>query len=140
MAYCTQADVETRIGLVDLTDLSDYDDDGTPDATVVAEAISSGEAIIDSYLGTKFQVPVTPVPDVLKTRAVNLTVYYLRLGRDSVTEDVRAQYKDDIAWLQDVVGGRVTLGIAELPAEAGGAPSVKYDVSDRLFGRGSRQP
>ncbi len=135
MAYITQDDIEDRIGADDLAALADYDGDGQADQAVVAQAITSAGALIDSYLGVRFSVPVEPVPDVLKTRAVNLAVYFLRLGRDSVTEDVRAQYEDDIEWLNQVVAGSVSLGIEPSPDESAGAPRARWDTRPRLFGR-----
>jgi len=135
MAYCTQDDVESRIGREDLTALADHNGDGAPDADVVTQAIASADAVIDSYLGTRFDVPVSPAPEVLKTRAVSLAVYFLRLGRDSVTEDARRQYEDDVAWLREVVQGTVTLGIEPEPDESSAAPSVRYDTQARIFGR-----
>jgi phage gp36-like protein len=135
MAYCTQDDIESRLGGEDLKALADHNGDGAPDAHVVAQAVASAGAMIDSYLGTKFGVPVSPVPEVLKTRAVNLAVYFLRLGRDSVTEDARRQYEDDVAWLREVVQGMVTLGIDPAPDESAAAPSARYDTQARIFGR-----
>jgi len=136
MAYCTQSDVETRIGETDLAALADYDGDGLPDADVVAAAIGDACSLVDSYLSVRFSVPVSPVPDVLRTRAVNLAVYFLRLGRDSATEDVRRQYEDDVAWLRQVVAGNVSLGIEPSAAEGDRAPGVRYETEPRIFGRG----
>jgi phage gp36-like protein len=135
MAYCNREDIQTRLGADDLNALADHDADGTADSAVVDQAIGSAEAIIDSYLATRFSVPVDPVPDALKTRAVNLAVYFLKLGRDSVDDDARRQYEDDVAWLREVVGGTVTLGIEPAPAESAGSPSVRYDTQPRIFGR-----
>ncbi len=139
MAYCTYQDIETRLSEADLAALADYDGDGQPDETVVEQAIRSAEALIDSYLGVRFSVPVSApgdgCPDVLTARAVNLAVYFLRLGRDSVTEDVRAQYEDDIAWLKEVVAGSVSLGVEPAPDPSEGAPTVRYQTQERLFGR-----
>jgi phage gp36-like protein len=139
MSYCTYEDLETRLGADDLAALADHDGDGTPDADVVAGAIGSAEALIDSYLNVRFTVPVAladgTCPPVLGTRAVNLAVYFLRLGRDSVTPDARAQYDDDVHWLGEVVLGHVALGVEPTPAEGGGAPRVRYETQPRLFGR-----
>jgi phage gp36-like protein len=135
MAYCTCDDLETRLGLEDLNALADHDGDGLADDSVVGQAIASAQAVIDSYLATRFSVPVSPVPQALATRAVNLAVYFLKLGRDSVTDDARAQYEDDVAWLREVVAGRVSLGIAPGPAESSLAAGVRYDTRPRIFGR-----
>ena len=140
MSYCTYEDVEARLGAKDLAALADYDGDGAADTDVVGRAIASAEALIDSYLAVRFAVPVQGAggqcPPVLATRAVNLAIYFLRLGRDSVTADVRAQYEDDVRWLGHVVAGRSSLGIEPNPSEGSGAPSVRHETQPRLFGRG----
>lgn len=135
MDYCTQNDIEKRIGTADLAGLADYDGDGSPDSDVVSAAIGDACSLIDSYLSVRFTVPVSPVPDVLRTRAVNLSVYFLHLGRDSATEDVRRQYEDDVAWLRQVVAGDVSLGIEPSAAEGDRAPGVHYEGQPRIFGR-----
>jgi phage gp36-like protein len=135
MAYCTFEDIETRIGADDLAALADYDGDGAADPDIVAEAIRSAESLIDSYVGVRFAVPVDPAPDILRTRAVNLAVYFLRLGRDSVTEDARAQYEDDVHWLNQVAAGGVSLGIEDSPGESSGAATARFATQPRLFGR-----
>lgn len=136
MSYCTQTDVETRIGPADLVALADHDGDEVADAEVIDQAIRDAAALIDSYLGVRFSVPVSPVPEVLKARAVNLAVYFLRLGRNSVTEDVRQQHRDDIDWLRQVAGGTVSLGIEPRPNEGSAAAGVRYQTQPRSFGRG----
>ena len=136
MAYCTQADIERRIGDEDLAALADHDGDGSPDADVVEAAITDACSLIDSYLSVRFTVPVSPVPEAVRPRAVNLAVYFLRLGRDSATEDVIRQYDEDIAWLERVAAGSVSLGIEPRPFESSSAPGVLYEGQRRLFGRG----
>jgi len=140
MAYCTFEDIELRIGAEDLAALADYDGDGAADEAVVERALRSACSLIDSYLGVRFAVPVAlpdgTCPEALTMRAVNLAVYFLRLGRDSVTEDARAQYEDDTAWLKDIVAGAVSLGVEPSPAEGSAASGARYESRPRLFGRG----
>jgi len=135
MAYCDSTDIEMRLGGDDVRTLADHDGDGMPDAAVLSQAVASAGGLIDSYLGTRFSVPILPVPDVLLTRAVSLAIYFLKLGRDSVTDDARRQYEDDVAWLREVVAGSVTLGIQPPPAESSGASAARYDAQPRIFGR-----
>ena len=135
MAYCTQSDIEKRIGEEDLTRLSDYDGDGSPDAAVVTQAIEDAQSDIDSYLQVKYSVPVSPVPNVLRKRTVTLAVYYLMLGRDSVTDDWRHAYDEVISWLKDIVAGKAELGIEPKPTESTGSGGVRYGGQDRIFGR-----
>jgi len=135
VAYCNFDDVEARIGEDDLAALADYDGNGAADADVVARAIESAGALIDSYLGVRYSVPVSGAPPALNTCAVNLAIYFLRLGRDSVTEDARSQYEDDLAWLSLVAAGQVSLGLDERPAASSGAGGVRSESQPRLFGR-----
>jgi phage gp36-like protein len=140
MGYCTMDDLTLRLGEQELTALADYDADGEADPDVVERAIRSAQALIDSYLGIRFAVPVSlpdgGCPDALNARAVNLAVYFLRLGRDSVTEDARAQYEDDVDWLKQVVAGRASVGVEPAPAEGAASPSARYQTQPRIFGRG----
>ena len=62
MAYCTQADIVRRIDPRELVRLADHDDDGSADAAVVTQAIGDAQGDIDSYLQTRYSVPVSPVP------------------------------------------------------------------------------
>lgn len=140
MAYCTYQDVETRLGAEQLAALADYDADGDADQAVVEQAMRDAQALMDSYLGVRYRVPVElddgGCPEALTVRAVNLTVYLLQLGRDSVPDNAYAQHRDDVAWLNQVAAGQVSLGAAEKAPEAPGAPRVKAEARDRLFGRG----
>ena len=73
MSYCTQTDIENRIGPDDLVALADYDGDDAADAAVVAQAIASAAALIDSYLGVRYALPVEvdgSTPDAIGTAAV----------------------------------------------------------------------
>jgi len=136
MAYCTEADILTRIGSEELVALADLDEDGTADATTVAEAIADADGHINSYLEVKYTVPVSPVPDVLVKRSTSLAIYFLQLRRSSVTEDMKEEYKNITQWLKDIVAGKASLGVsAPKPAESAGAGGVHYDVKDRVFGR-----
>jgi len=129
MAYCTQTDIEDRIGSAELVLLADHDADGTADASVVTRAIADAGAFMDGFLIARYAVPISaPVPETIETRAISIAVYFLRLGRDSVTDDVRRQQRDDIAWLKLVADG--TLPLEEPPASG-----VHSQVQDRLFGR-----
>ncbi len=135
MSYCTEDDIAARLGEDGLKTLSDRNRDGVADAAALQHAIGSAAALIDSYLGIRFAVPVDPVPDALRTVAVDASVYFLQLGCDSVTDDVRRQHELNIGWLRDVVRGTASLGAEATPAEAPGAGSVRYQSQPRLFGR-----
>ena len=135
-AYCTIAELTERIGAVELAALSDLDGDGALDTATVNNAIQDASAHIDSYAQEKYAVPFSPIPDVITKRAVILSIYFLQLWRDSVT-DAYAQAKRDVdTWLMALAKGTVSPGISPKPAESAGAATVKYNVDPRRFGRG----
>ena len=136
MAYCTLADIERRITSDDLVRLADHDGDGLADAAVVTQAIEDAQGVIDSYLGVVYAVPIpAPIPDVLRQYCVTMAVYFLCKGRRALTPETIDNYDKAIAWLKAVVAGTATLGIPTPPAPSSGAPSVEFEVKDRVFGR-----
>ena len=135
MAYCTQADLIERMSEPDLVRLTDHDGDGSVDAAVVAAAISDADGHIDSFLAVKYTVPVSPVPDVVRKRSVILTIYYLQLYRESVTDSMKEAVKVVDAWLKAAAKGDVSLGISPAPTESPAAGGVRYTSQPRIFGR-----
>ena len=132
--YIGQSDLQLRMTSDELVQLADFDQDGTADSTVIARAISDAESLVDSYVGARTTVPLTTVPDHVKTLAVNLAIYYLHLGRRSVTEDIRNQYEDDLRQLRDIAAGKATLGDAG--EQAGQShPTPRYDGETRIYSR-----
>lgn len=136
MAYCTQGDLESRYGADTLAAWADYDGDGSADAGTVEDAIADAQAEIDSYVQTRYQVPVSPVPRALKVQTVKLAAYNLALQRDSVTEDLQQAHEDVIDWCKRVAAGQVTLAAETQPAESDKASRVSHEEEDREFGRG----
>ena len=137
MAYSSQTDLEDRLTESELRQLADFNGDGVADSDVLARAISDADALIDSYIGTRYSVPLDDVPDSIRLRSINIALYFLYLGRQSVTDSVSKQHDHDLKWLQSIAAGSVSLGIAETPDAADGAPSVEYEVEDQHFGRDS---
>lgn len=137
MAYCTEDDLFNMIPEEDLTDLTVESGD-VPDSTFVADAISKADAEIDSYLGVKYVVPVSPTPDQVKALSVDLAIYHL-YSRHSIIPPVRQQkYEDAVAFLKQVAGGQ-----AVITGPNGEGPTVAKDVTDvtsacRRFSRNSQ--
>lgn len=136
MAYCTMGQVEDRYGTDNLTTMSDVNRDQQPDSDVVDRAIADASALMDAYLQKKFVVPIpAPVPPVLVGLCITLTWCNLLRGRRSMTEDARKDCDDAIKTLEGIVAGDIEIGLVPKPAESAGAPGVRHDVQDRVFGR-----
>jgi phage gp36-like protein len=120
MPYATQADLEARFGVDELIQLTDRAGTGVPDAAIVARALSDAAAEIDSYLASRYALPLSPVPAVLARIACDIARY--RLWEDRASDEVRRRYEDARRLLESIAKGTVSLGLPEAnaaPALAG---------------------
>lgn len=138
MTYCTQQDLVDRFGTIKLIQLTDKVNKpaSTIDIVTVGKHIGDAESLVNSYLGKKYQLPLTvTVPDVLTKFAVDIAWFYLHgdaAGKDS---PVRLAFNDAKAWLKSVSqGGVIIEGAGEIIAPAGGG-QIKTSQPDRVFTR-----
>ena len=83
MSYCTQAQIEARIGPEDLRGYSDYSGDGVVDDSVVDRAIEDACALIDSYVGVRYETPLdAPVPRSIVRVAIDEIRFQREVARD----------------------------------------------------------
>lgn len=108
MAYCTQADLEKLIPAAELAQLT-TESGAVPDAGVVAGAISQADAELDSYLGTRYQVPFEPAPLAVKSLSVDLAIYHLYSRRSVMPQVRRQKYEAALAFLKLVAAGQAML-------------------------------
>ena len=130
MTYATQADMIARFGEDDLIRLTDRDDPPLEavDATVLAAAQADAAATIDSFVASRYTLPLSPAPRVLAGIECDLAWFNLQRGR--VTEDAQKRKDDALRFLRDVSAGKASLGpdaSNALPAEAGGVLVTSTD-------------
>jgi len=109
MAYITQAELEAAYGANKIADAADRDADGAADAAIVAAAISRATGVIDSYLRSRFTLPLVSTPDLVREIALALARYFLSTGESS--DRVETDYKQAISWLKDVRDGKMDIGL-----------------------------
>ena len=114
MAYITNADIEERLGSDTYVQVADDDGDGVADAGVVDEARLGAEGEVNSYLGCRYQVPISltahaDLADVLASFTLDLAEYRLRVRRPPVPKDVLDKRAQAIEWLTRVADGLLTL-------------------------------
>lgn len=130
MAYATQADLEDAFAADEIRQLADRDRDGVADSNVIAAVLARADSMIDSYLGGRYALPITPIPTVLMATACDLARYWLY--DDAAPERVRDSYEDAVGFLKDVSAGRVLLQLPAAAADAS-AGSPAYSAPDPVF-------
>lgn len=131
MPYCTISDLTTRYSAQELIDLSDRADPpvGAIDTAVLDAAIAEAGAVIDSYLGGRYTLPLATTPPALTAAACHLTRY--ALYDDRAPERVRELRDEAVAWLRDLAAGRAVL--PDVAVDGGGAGLVEISVGRQAF-------
>lgn len=110
--YATVDDMIQRFGEVEMIRSSVADGD-VPEQIVpgrIEGALADASRLIDSYLRGRYATPVVPAPDELVRVACVLARYDLAHGGDrEVIEQKRLARKADIAWLEALRDGEVSL-------------------------------
>lgn len=132
-AYATQADLTDRFGAVELAQLTDRDSGQVIDTAVLDRALADADAEINSYLATRYALPLATTPTVLVRLAADMARY--RLYDERVTDAVRARYQDAVSLLKRLASGEVRLDGATLqPEPASGSVAVTVRAPARVFG------
>lgn len=106
MSYATVADMSTRFGLEELTQLSDPTGQ-LLNQVVVAAALADADAVIDMHISARYTLPLASVPRILVNIACDLARAYLH--DQQITELVRKRQEDAMALLKSLADGRSTL-------------------------------
>lgn len=113
MAYAAESDLEAYFGTEQLLIAADRDGDGTADSGVIAAGIAAAEEEIDSYLGVRYDLPLSETPGVLTRVCCDLAMYHMSVGHVSMTEGKETRYNNGVKWLSKLAKGEVTLGVEE---------------------------
>jgi len=131
MSYATQQNMIDRYGQQELIELTDRDNLGVLDATVLANALADADAEINAYLTGRYTLPLASVPPTLTKFAADIARYNLYDTRAS--EQVKARYDDAIRFLKLLANGTVSLGLDGLSVPVADAGGVQIAASDRVF-------
>ncbi len=118
MGYVNNSDIEAWMGAESYVELTDDDGTGAADESKVDDARLGAEGEANSYLATRYAVPVyvkkePEVEAVLRSFILDLVSYRLHSRRPPVPADVVRRREEAVTWL-----GRVASGIVQLPAAA----------------------
>lgn len=99
----------------------------------VDNALADADAEIDSYLGVRYSVPVSPVSASILRIACVIARY--RLLGDAATDVARRDYEDARAYLRDIAAGRSQLEGAAALSTSPTSQIVELTASPRVFAR-----
>ncbi|HEB71346.1 MAG TPA: DUF1320 domain-containing protein [Nitrospirae bacterium] len=137
MAYSVLDDLKKKIDEAVLVQLTDTTDSGVVDSAKTDRAIRDADALIDSYTGKVYKVPMSPAPDVITDISATLAIAGLHKFR-SVDSPVWSEARGKaIEFLGKVAVGAVTLeGAVIEPVSADGLSSPQtFTAQERRFSR-----
>lgn len=134
--YATVQDMVDRFRETEMTQISDPTGaaDGM-DGDAIERAIADASAEIDTYLVSRYTLPLATVPRVLINVCCDVARY--RLYEDRATEQVSKRYDDAIKLLTKLSTGQIGLGndVLQQPVpSSGGGP--EFTTPARVFSAG----
>jgi phage gp36-like protein len=148
MNYAQPSDIIARYPNRDLVQLTNEDPtQASIDETVLQQALADASAEIDSYLESRFTLPLNDPPAILQRLACDVAMYRLQTLRPlHDLAEARRRYDDAVAMLTRVTDGTMTLGLSQdsqEPADAAGAVLTQAggdrggSLPQRVFNRGT---
>ncbi|MHC8342251.1 gp436 family protein [Pseudomonas sp. RT6P73] len=114
MRYCTRADIGNAIPDMTLIQLSNDDPAAElPNERVIEDGVRQAEELVDGYLRGRYNLPLDPVPTLLRDAVVYLARHWLyqRRPEGALPDAVKDSRKDTIKLLESIRDGVVTLGM-----------------------------
>ena len=117
MNYCSLADLQLAIPAQTLIWLSN--DDPAAEAisqAVVDEALRQAHELVDAHLRGRYNLPLSPVPSVVKDMSVNLARHWLYARRpegNDLPDAVTRTYKAALKMLEQMRDGMLSIGDPE---------------------------
>lgn len=110
-------------------------DEGTSDLTTAFEkGIAAATSEMDSYLATRYTVPLEePVPQIVNRFCVDIAIYICSADAGVLTDEKTKRYERAIAWLKDVAKAVANLPIEPPSTDAEHLP--QFATQTRLFTR-----
>jgi phage gp36-like protein len=113
MAYATVNDITEIYGEALVLALADRAPDGDitdpADVSALTAALDTATSEIDTYLGSRYTVPLNPVPPYIKAICIDIAVYRLAHDQAPRTVEMRTRYEDAIRFLNGISKGILSI-------------------------------
>lgn len=133
--YATAADMIRQFTRREVLALTDPEDTGDIDQDILDGALRAASAEIDTYLGGRYRLPLSPAPQHLVRVCCDITRYVLTGDERQDTDTINDRYRAAVRFLELVSSGKVTLGPADNGVTPSADGSVQFVQGMRVFGR-----
>lgn len=111
MIYATATQFKVKYDVQNLGHLVD-DTGGDEAVKATLEAfINDASAFIDTYVGTRYTLPLPSIPGELRRANLIVANFDLESKKPPISDDQQAAYDDIIAWLQMIKDGELDLTV-----------------------------
>ena len=141
MTYCNLDNIKQVISEAELIQLTDDNNTGVINENIVNSAISYAETTINGYISSRYSLPLSETPELIKTFAIDLSIYRLHSRRFmlDMPESLEVRYKNIIRELEKIQKGTISLNIKEPDNTEIVADNSEYycnkTYEDKLFPR-----
>lgn len=109
MAYATLDDAKTKYG--ENYVLTSVTRDDEPDLAAFDTALDTATSTIDSYVGSRYPIPLDPVPSIVAGYCIDIAIYLASSTAGTHTDEKRLRYEDAIDWLKAVAAGKAIISV-----------------------------
>lgn len=109
--YATRDDLIARFGVQSIESL-EKTIAKVVDPSVSNKALTDAQELADSYIASRYSLPLSGTPESLKGYVLDIARYKLYINK--APDEVRQRYDDAMTWLNRISSGKVVL---QLPAD-----------------------
>jgi phage gp36-like protein len=137
MAYASTQDMVARFGLREVIAITDRENTGDVDETVLAPALAEATAEIEGHLAARYSLPLENVPLLVVGLCCDIARYRLSGADVLETDPTRNRYRDAVRMLELIGAGKVSLGLDQAGQPAPTSGTVRIQPGERSFPAGS---
>jgi phage gp36-like protein len=103
--------------------IADKNNNDILDSQPITHALDDASDLINSYLTTRYSLPLKHCPPILKRYCVDIAIYWLCDDIGVATLEKRQRYQDGINWLQQISQGDIKLNLPPQTPHSNNKPS-----------------
>jgi phage gp36-like protein len=133
--YCQISDIQLVVPAQDLIDLTDDENTGQMNQTIITQYISDASEEIDDYLRGRYDLPFANPPGLLLRLCRDISVYklYGRRIRLNPPEAIKDAANRSYKFLDRIQKGDIVLGVADAPPDTPDTGAIRFGRARKTF-------